>query len=59
MARPPPGPSRHPPQLIGAYDKSVADPDAEALSILFGRKNKKRTEQIEGILDTLKGRGQL
>jgi hypothetical protein len=46
-------------KLIGVYDKSVADPDAEALSILFGCKNKKRTEQIEGILDTLKGRGQL
>jgi hypothetical protein len=29
------------------------------LSGLFGRKNKKRSEQIEGILETLKGLGQL
>ena len=41
-------------KLIGGYDK-----DAEALSRLFGRKNKKRTEQIEGILATLKKPGQL
>ena len=46
-------------KLIGGYDKSVVTPDAEALSGLFGRKNKKRTEQIEGILETLKGLGQL
>jgi hypothetical protein len=47
-------------KLIGTGDKSVAAPyDAEALSGLFGRKNKKRTEQIEGILETLKGLGQL
>jgi hypothetical protein len=46
-------------KLIAGYDKSVATPDAEALSGLFGRKNKKRTEQIEGILETLKGLGQL
>ena len=47
-------------KLIGTgYDKNVATPDAEALSGLFGRKNKKRTEQIEGILETLKGLGQL
>lgn len=39
---------------------TVAAPyDAETLSGLFGRKNKKRTEQIEGILETLKGLGQL
>jgi hypothetical protein len=46
-------------KLITSYDKSVVTPDAEALSGLFGRKNKKRTEQIEGILETLKGLGQL
>jgi len=46
-------------KFIGAYDKSLVTPDAESFSALFGRKNKKRTEQIEGILDTLKGRGQL
>ena len=46
-------------KLMGGYDKSVVTPDAEALSALFGRKNKKRTEQIEGILETLKGLGQL
>jgi hypothetical protein len=34
-------------------------PDSETLSALFGRKNKKRTEQIEGILETLKELGQL
>ncbi len=46
-------------KLIGSYDKSSATPDAETLSAFFGRKNKKRTEQIEGILETLKGLGQL
>ncbi len=46
-------------KLIGAYDKSVATPDPETLSSLFGRKNKKRTDQIEGILETLKGLGRL
>jgi len=46
-------------KLIGGYDKSVATPDPESLSALFGRKNKKRTDQIEGILETLKGLGQL
>ena len=44
---------------MGGYDKSVVTPDAETLSPLFGRKNKKRTEQIQGILETLKGLGQL
>ena len=34
-------------------------PDPEALSSLFGRKSKKRTEQITGILETLKGLGHL
>jgi len=46
-------------KFIGAYDKSVVTPKAEALSALFGRKNKKRTVQIEGITETLKGLGQL
>jgi hypothetical protein len=47
-------------KLIASYDKSVVTPyEAESLSALFGRKNKKRTEQIEGILETLKGLGQL
>ena len=47
-------------KLITTGDRSVAAPyDAEALSALFGRKNKKRSEQIEGILETLKGLGQL
>ena len=32
---------------------------AERLSAHFGRKNKKRTDQIEGILETIKGLGQL
>jgi hypothetical protein len=47
-------------KLITTGDRNVAAPhDAEALSGLFGRKNKKRTDQIEGILETLKGLGQL
>jgi hypothetical protein len=46
-------------KLITTGDKGDAAPDAEALSAHFGRKNKKRTEQIEGILGTLKGLGQL
>ena len=46
-------------KLMGGYDKSVVTPDAETLSPLFGRKNKKRTEQIQGILETHKGLGQL
>jgi hypothetical protein len=39
----------------------TTDPTAtpEQLSNRFGRKNAKRTEQIEGILETLKGLGQL
>ena len=46
-------------KLISNHDKNVVPPDAETLSAHFGRKNKKRTEQIEGILETLKGLGQL
>jgi hypothetical protein len=39
----------------------ATDPTAtpEQLSARFGRKNAQRTEQIEGILETLKGLGQL
>ena len=61
----PPWPERLPEQvaiirkLIGNNDHKVAAPDPEALSAHFGRKNKKRSEQIEGILETLKGLGQL
>lgn len=44
-------------KLIGTGDRNVAAPDAESLSAIFGRKNKKRGEQIEGILETLKGLG--
>ena len=46
-------------KLIAGYDKSIAAPDAESLSAHFGRKNKKRTEQIQGIIETLKDMGQL
>ena len=46
-------------KLISNHDKNVVPPDAETLSAHFDRKNKKRTEQIEGILETLKGLGQL
>ena len=46
-------------KLISNHDKNVVPPAAETLSAHFGRKNKKRTEQIEGILETLKGLGQL
>ena len=47
-------------KLITTGYRNVAVPyDAESLSALFGRKNRKRTEQIEGILETLKGLGQL
>ena len=45
-------------KLIGSYENNTP-PDPESLSAHFGRKNKKRTEQIEGILETLKGLGQL
>ena len=46
-------------KLIAGYDKSIAAPDAESLSAHFGRKNKKRTDQIQGIIETLKDMGQL
>ena len=44
-------------KLIGSGDKSVVTPDAESLSNHFGRKNKKRTEQIEGFLKLSRGWG--
>jgi hypothetical protein len=47
-------------KLINSGDRNVAAAhDAEALSALSGHKNKKRTDQIEGVLKTLKGLGQL
>ncbi len=59
-----PWPARLPDQvailrkLITTGDRNVAAPYAGSLSALFVRKNKKRTEQIEGILETFKGLGQ-
>ena len=54
-------PDRLPDQVAILRKLITTDPTAtaEQLSVLFGRKNKKRTEQIEGILETLKGLGQL
>ena len=54
-------PDRLPDQVAILRKLIGTDPTAtaEQLSVLFGRKNKKRTEQIEGILETLKGLGQL
>ena len=47
-------------KLIASGEKSFAAAyDAESLSANFGRKNKNRTEQIEGIFEPLKGLGQL
>jgi hypothetical protein len=47
-------------QYIGNHDNKVVAPyDAESVSSHFGKKSKKRTEQIEGILETLKGLGML
>jgi hypothetical protein len=55
-----PWPDRLPDQ-VAILRKLLAHipPHPESLSAHFGRKNKKRTEQIEGILETLKGLGQL
>ena len=49
------------PEQVALLRKLLATtpPDAASLSAHFGRKNKNRTEQIEGILETLKGLGQL
>ena len=56
-----PWPDRLPDQVAILRKLIGTDPTAtaEQLSALFGRKNNKRTEQIEGILETLKGLGQL
>jgi hypothetical protein len=55
-----PWPDRLPDQ-VAILRKLLAHipPHPETLSAHFGRKNKKRTEQIEGILETLEGLGQL
>ncbi|MEY4570377.1 MAG: hypothetical protein RLZZ398_1816, partial [Verrucomicrobiota bacterium] len=56
-----PWPDRLPDQVAILRKLISTDPNttAETLSAHFGRKNKKRTEQIDGILETLKGLGQL
>ncbi|MCH7228079.1 class I SAM-dependent DNA methyltransferase [Haloferula sp. A504] len=52
-------PSRLPEQVALIRQHLAADPaaTAEGLSGLFGRKSRKRSEQIEAILETLKGLG--
>jgi hypothetical protein len=52
-------PDRLPDQVTLLRHLLATDPTAtpETLSARFGRKNKKRTEQIEGILETLRGLG--
>ena len=54
-------PARLPDQVTLIRQLLTTDPTAtpEQLSNRFGRKNAKRTEQIEGILETLRGLGQL
>jgi hypothetical protein len=54
-------PARLPDQVTLIRQLLTTDPTAtpEQLSNRCGRKNAKRTEQIEGILETLKGLGQL
>ena len=56
-----PWPAKLPAQVTLIRQLLATDPaaTAEQLSASFGRKNAKRTEQIEGILETLKGLGQL
>jgi hypothetical protein len=56
-----PWPDRLPDQVALIRKLLITDPTAtaETLTTLFVRKNKKRTDQIEGILETLKGLGQL
>lgn len=48
-------------QVILIRQLPATDPTAtpEHLSARFGRKNPKRTEQIEGIIETLRGLGQV
>jgi hypothetical protein len=57
----PPWPARLPEQVALIRQLLAADPTttAETLSACFGRKSPKRTEQIEGILETLRGLGHL
>ena len=49
------------PAQVAAINKLLPTigPDAEALAACFGRKNKKRTDQISGILATLKALGHI
>ncbi len=56
-----PWPAKLPAQvtLIRQLLTTAPTATAEQLSTHFGRKNLKRTEQIEGILETLKGLGQM
>ena len=54
-------PERLPDQVTLLRQLLAAHPTAtpEQLSTRFGRKNQKRTEQIEGIIETLRGLGQV
>ncbi len=56
-----PWPDRLPAQVTLIRQLLTTDPTAtpEQPSNNFGRKNQKRTEQIEGIIETLKGLGQV
>ena len=56
-----PWPNRLPDQVTLIRQLLTTDPTAtpEQLSNRFGRKNAKRTEQIEGILETLRGLGRM
>ena len=58
---PPPWPDRLPDQVTLIHHLLTTDPTAtpDQLSARFGRKNTKRTAQIEGIIETLKGLGQI
>ena len=56
-----PWPSKLPQQVTLLRQLLATDPTAtpEQLSVRFGRKNPKRTEQIEGIIETLMELGQV
>jgi hypothetical protein len=56
-----PWPDRLPDQVTLIRQFLATDPTAtaEQLSARFGRKNAKRTGQIEGIIETLRGLGQV
>lgn len=56
-----PWPGRLPEQVARIRELLAADPAAtpEQLSTRFGRASKKRTEQIEGIIETLEGLGRI